>query len=119
MNAGIGMYVQYSEYINGMAVKNNSLIVQKQSSCRYCKVDIYCYSNSSSQNVGYYLFPNGGTVYSDSNHYYYYVHRTGYSGLRMRNYHDYTPSMKHAGNKYWNLFFHAKYVFGAIVMGLF
>ena len=93
MNTGIGMYVRYSEYINGMAVKNNSLIVQKQSSCRYCKVDIYCYSNSSSQNVGYYLSPNGGRVYSNSDYYDYTIQRTGYGGVRMHNYYDYTPDI--------------------------
>ena len=93
MNAGIGIYVQYSQYINGMAVKKNSLIVQKQSSCRYCKVDIYCFSNSSSQSVGYYLFPNGGRVYSDSDYYDYTIQRTGYGGVRMRSYRTSTPDI--------------------------
>ena len=93
MNAGIGMYVQYSEYINGMAVKNNSLIVPTHSSCRYCKLDMYCFSNSSSQSVGYYLFPNGGRVYSDSNYYRCYVERYGYAGVRLRNYRYNTPSV--------------------------
>lgn len=73
-------------------MKNNSFIVQKSRSCYYCKVDVYCHCDATLEDVGVYVFPNGREIYSSSNYYYYYVRREGYSGIRIRNYHTYTPS---------------------------
>ena len=92
MTTGIGMYVEHSRYITGKAVKNNSLIVD-QSCGRFCKIDVQCHSNSTSQSVGYYLFPNGNTVYSDSDHYDYYIDRYGYGGVRIRDSYGRSPDI--------------------------
>ena len=83
-----------SYYVNHMAVGNNSLIVINPHSCRNCKVDVYCYSNSTSPNVGYYMFPNGGRVYNDYSHYYYAISRLSYSGVRIYNYNYSTPNIR-------------------------
>ena len=83
-HAGSGIYVQSSQDITNTAVVNNSLIVQR-SICYYCSenvIDLYCYSNSTSQSVGYIEFPNGGRYYS-SQYYYYYPERQTYSGIRL------------------------------------
>ena len=60
-----------------MAVANNSLIVS--SSCHYnynCRaVNVYCYSNSSLSNVGYYVFPNRVRKCSTSDYYDYQVNK--------------------------------------------
>ena len=74
-----------------MAVTNNSLIVQR-SRCYYCKVNVYCYSNSTSVNTGYYIFPNGGRI-SDSRYYDYTVDQRSYSGVRIRSYRYDTPDI--------------------------
>ena len=82
-----------SRYMNHIALANNSMIVSKQTGCHYCDVDIYCYSNATSSNVGYFIFPNGGRVYSDNSHYRYTIRRQSYSGIRLHNYYYHTPSM--------------------------
>ena len=76
-----------------MAVANNSLIVQKSSSCSYCKVDVFCYSNSTSSNTGYYIFPNADRISSDSRRYDYTVDQRSYSGVRIRSYSSRTPDI--------------------------
>ena len=69
------------------------MIIHKSSSCHYCKVDLVCHSNSTSQSVGYYMFPNNARRYSESSYYYYNVFREGYSGIRIRNYAHYQPNI--------------------------
>ena len=89
---GAGFYVSSSYYLNNVAVTNNSLIVQK-SSCYYCRVAVYCYSNSTSSTTGYYIFPNGHRRSSDSRHYDYTVDQQSYSGVRIRSYRHDTPNI--------------------------
>ena len=93
LHTGVGFYVDDSYYLNNMAVANNSLIVQKSSSCSYCKVDVYCYSNSTSTSAGYYIFPNDVRQYSISDYYDYIVDRQSYSGIRIINYASNTPDI--------------------------
>ena len=90
---GAGIYVDDSYYVNRLAVNNNSLIVQKPNYCRYCKIDVFCYSNSTSSSVGYYEFPNNGRVYSDNSYYRYTVSRTNPSGIRIYSYYRYEPDI--------------------------
>ena len=91
IKTGAGFYVASSYYLNNVAVTNNSLIVQK-SSCYYCsRVEVYCYSNSTSANTGYYIFPNADRISSDSRHYDYTVDQQTYSGVRIRSYSSRTP----------------------------
>ena len=92
LNTGAGFYVDDSYYLNNVAVANNSLIVPKQSSCYYdyynynCRtVNVYCYSNSSLSNVGYYVFPNHVRQYSTSDYYDYQVNRQAYSAIHIGN----------------------------------
>ena len=93
MNIGAGLYVHHSYYYDSTstAVANNSLILRKTRTCYYCKVDIVCHSNSTSQTVGFYIYPNGARIYSNGNYYNYTAYRTGYSGIRLRNYRYDTP----------------------------
>ena len=86
---GGGIYVQYSQEFYYRAVTNNSLIVQRGSS--YDRVDIYCCSNSTSQSVGYYDFPDGSRVSDDYNYYYYTVSQESYGCIRLGSYRYYTP----------------------------
>ena len=70
LNAGAGLYVVDSRSNPNKVVPNNTFIVGRYwSSWRrsYYAYDVYCYSNSTSSNVGYYLFPNGGKYYSGYN----------------------------------------------------
>ena len=60
-------------------------------SCSYCRVDLICHSNSTSQSVGYYIFPNGARLYSNSDYGDYNIFRDGYSGIRVRSYSSSTP----------------------------
>ena len=92
LKTGAGFYVASSYYLNNVAVTNNSLIVQK-SSCYHCKVDVYCYSNSTSSSTGYYIFPNNDRKSSDSHHYSYTVDQQTYSGVRIRSYYWNTPDI--------------------------
>ena len=91
--AGAGIYVDDSYHVNNLAVNNNSLIVQKPNSCYYCKIDIYCYSNSTSSSVGYYKFPTNQRVDSDGRHYDYTIGRINPSGIRIRSYSTRTPDV--------------------------
>ena len=84
---GPGLYIQSSVYVDQQAVLNNSLVVPRSSSCGgyYCTdtvLDLYCYSNSTSSSVGYYMYPNGNR-YSSSQYYYYTVIRQSYSTIRL------------------------------------
>ena len=83
---GAGIYVSSSYYVNRLAVSNNSLIVPKPTTCYDCKVNVYCYSNSTSSSVGYYKFPNNQRRYSDNNYYDFKVGRINPSGIRIRSY---------------------------------
>ena len=87
------MYVRYSNHINQLPVGNNSLILQKTSRCRYCKIEVYCYSNSTSSSVGYYKFPNNQRIYSNNDYYDYTIDRITPSGIRIRNYYYETPDI--------------------------
>lgn len=81
-----------SYYYDDKAVANNSVIVKKPHSCRYCKIIFYCYSNSSSSSVGYIRFPHYNTlVYSDNSWNYWEVYRQSPSGIRVRNYYYSDP----------------------------
>ena len=93
LHTGAGFYVRYSYYLNNMAVANNSLIVQKSSSCYNCKVDVYCHSNSTLTSAGYYIFPNDARQYSIYDYYDYSVAREAYSGIRINNYGSLTPDI--------------------------
>ena len=83
LNTGVGFYVSSSNYLNSVAVANNSLIVRKSSSCYNCRVDVYCYSNSTSSSAGYYIFPNYHRKSSDNDHYDYAINRQTHSGIRI------------------------------------
>ena len=84
------MYIEHSRYHSNTAVTNNSLIVSGSSSCRGCRVNVYCYSNTTSSNVGYVIFPNGGRVYSDRDYRDMSVYRVNPSGIHFYNYRSYT-----------------------------
>ena len=88
---GAGIYVSSSYYVNQLAVSNNSLIVPKPNNCYYCKIEVYCYSNSTSSSVGYYKYPNNQRRYSESSQYHYNVERMDPSGIRIRSYRYYNP----------------------------
>ena len=75
---GAGFHVDHSYYLNNVAVANNSLIV-KQS---YSYLEVYCYSNSTSTDIGYYIFPDSVSQYSSSYHRYSINRRTS-SGVRL------------------------------------
>ena len=80
-----------SRYYDNKAVANNTVIVKKSYNCYYCEISFYCYSNSSSSNVGYIRFPGNSLVYSDSSWNYWEVYRQSPSGMRVRNYNRYDP----------------------------
>ena len=63
---------------------NNSVVILKPSSCRYCKVAFYCYSNSSDTNNGYIIFPNGRRYYN-SRSYSVHIQREIPSGIQFQN----------------------------------
>ena len=90
-HAGAGIYVKGSSFHNNFGIYNNSVIVKKSSSCYYCRVVFYCYSNSSSSNVGYVQFPTGSLRYNDSDYYHWEITRTNPSGMRVRSYQDNIP----------------------------
>ena len=89
---GAGIYVVSSrDYVN-KAVPNNDLIVQRSCSNNFCKVDFYCYSNSSSTSVGYIYYPNNVRRYSG--HYYdITVSRQSPAGIRATNEYTRTPDV--------------------------
>ena len=93
INAGAGIYVDDSYYVNGAVVANNTLIVQKPGSCSYCKVDVFCYSNSTSSDVGYFTLSNGARHYSMRGSYDYVVVRQNPSGVRIYSYTTRTPDI--------------------------
>lgn len=80
-----------SRDITSQAVKNNSFIVRRSSS--YNKIDVYCYSNSTSSSTGYYRFPNDDRKYSDSDHYDYHVSRQSPAGIRLTSTRTSTPDI--------------------------
>ena len=80
-----------SRYYDDRAVANNTMIVQKSHSCYYCRIVFYCYSNSSSSDVGYIRLPSNSLVYNDGSSYYWEVYRQSPSGMRVRNYYHYGP----------------------------
>ena len=84
-NVGSGLYIKLSCSINQRPISNNSIIVSRSRS-RSCSwyscptetlVDLYCYSNSTSQRTGYYRYPNGNR-YSTSGQNFYYVTQESY-----------------------------------------
>ena len=77
---GAGFYVDESNYLNNVAVANNSLIVT-----RHSRVDVHCYSNSTSTNIGYYIFPDSVSQYRSSYHSYN-IYRQTNSGVRLYSY---------------------------------
>ena len=87
------MYVEDSRDLNNEAVANNSMVVISGST--YDKVDIYCYSNSTLWDVGYFVLYNGYRTSSRSNYNYYSISRTssslGPSGIRIHSYSSYRP----------------------------
>ena len=87
---GAGIHVEESLFHNNSAMHNNSVIVKK--SCYNCKVKFYCYSNSSSSNVGYVQFPTGSLRYNDSDYYQWEITRINPSGIRVRSYQDTDPN---------------------------
>ena len=78
--------------MDNAAVANNSLIVQRSSSCYYCRVYVYCYSNTTSTSVGYYIFPDGFKT-NAYNHYHYYSVSQVTNGVSIHNYRYNTPSI--------------------------
>ena len=84
------MYIEDSRYHESMAVTNNSLIVSNSYKCHECEVNVYCYSNTTSSNVGYVIFPNGGRVYNDRDYHDISVYRVNPSGMHFYNYRSYT-----------------------------
>ena len=90
---GGGIFVYHSKDVNNKAVANNSVIILKPYSCPFCRVDFYCYSNSSDANNTYIIFPNNRRFYSRSRVYNMKVSRIiNPSGIRLRNYATNTPS---------------------------
>ena len=100
---GSGLYIQSSVYVDQQAVLNNSLVVPRSRSCGYyCTdtvLDLYCYSNSTSSSVGYYMYPDGAR-YSNSEYYRYTVVRHSYSSIQL-----YGASSRHYGSmSIWGIF---------------
>ena len=92
---GGGIFVYHSKDINNKAVANNSVIIVKPNSCRNCRVDFYCYSNSSDANNAYIFSPNNRRFYSRSRVYNMEVSRIiNPSGIRLRNYMYNAPSLE-------------------------
>ena len=99
---GSGLYIQSSVYVNQQAVLNNSLVVPRSRSCGYyCSetvLDLYCYSNSTSSSVGYYMYPDGNR-YSSSDSYRYTVVQQSYSSIRL-----YGTTSRHYSLGIWGIF---------------
>ena len=66
-------------YIDNTPIANNTMIVG--GSCSSCNYNVYCFSNSTSSSVGYYVFPNG--VRYSSSSYNHYISRESVSGIRI------------------------------------
>lgn len=85
LNIGSGIYVQLSRDVSTAPVVNNSFVIARSKQCGYrCSetvLDLYCYSNSTSQSVGYFKFPNDHSYYSSE--YGYSLQRQTYSAMRM------------------------------------
>ena len=62
--------------LNDVGVANNSLIVKKS------YMGVYCYSNSTSTNIGCYIFPDSVSQYSNSYHDYI-IQRQTNSGVHL------------------------------------
>ena len=75
-----------SRFYDDKAVANNTMIVQKSYSCYYCRIVFYCYSNSSSSDVGYIRAHSNSLLYSTSGWYHWEVYRRSPSGIRVRSY---------------------------------
>ena len=95
MHEGAGIYVHHSQYFASTsgAVANNSLIVLKPYTCSYCRIYLDCYSNSTLQSVGYFLFSNGARLHSNTDYYDYNINRLTNSGIRLRSYSTSTPDL--------------------------
>ena len=81
---GIGIYVVNSYYLDNTPVTNNSLIVRQRSSGQGCSINVYCYSNTTSSDVGHVIFPNG-EVYSNEFSGNVRVDRKNPSGIQFQN----------------------------------
>lgn len=93
IHTGGGIYVANSEYYKNKSVPNNDLTVVDYSCYHYCrKIDIYCYSNTSSS-YGYINFPNGDSTNDNSYFYGMVVSSLSASGIRTRNYEGYDPDL--------------------------
>ena len=91
---GGGIFVSSSKDINNKAVANNSVIIVRPNSCRNCKVDFHCYSNSSDNKNAYIIFPNNGRYYSNRRYNMEVSRIINPSGIQLRNYMDTTPSLE-------------------------
>ena len=88
---GGGIFVNRSKDINNKAVANNSVIILKPYPCPYCRVDFYCYSNSSDTDNAFIIFPNNGRYYR--NRYNTEVSKLNNpSRIRLRNYANNAPT---------------------------
>ena len=97
-SAGAGLYVEDSLYLNNEPVANNTIVVISDST--YEKVDVYCYSNSTSSNVGYFVLSNNYITTSSYNRRSIRSHNTNAnfaisrsipSGIRIHTYSSYRP----------------------------
>ena len=91
---GGGIFVSSSKDINNKAVANNSVIIVRPNSCRNCRVDFHCYSNSSDNKNAYIIFPNNGRYYSNRRYNMEVSRIINPSGIQLRNYMDTTPSLE-------------------------
>lgn len=66
--AGHGLYIDDSEYISGVGVANNSIVVPRSSSCTNCKLDIYCCSDRAVPTREI-VFPDGVAKRTASDYY--------------------------------------------------
>ena len=82
LNVGAGIYVANSYYIANTPIANNTMIVGGSCSSSSCNYVVYCFSNSTSSNVGYYVFPDG-TRKNSNNYYDHHISRESVSGIRI------------------------------------
>ena len=87
----MGIFIDDSQYSNGIGVPDNSIVVPKSASCTNCKLDIFCCSDILS-GTAQLVFPDGVMKESSSDYNNIVVQQlSGTVGLRAYNYKSYYP----------------------------
>ena len=91
--AGMGLYIDDSEYLSGVGVANNSIVVPRSSSCTNCKLDIYCCTDRAGLQMEF-VFPDGIRKTTTNDYYNMEVEQlTGTARVRAFNHLSYYPQI--------------------------